>query len=317
MKQQLEGFSYNLDVEIGQKIRSHTYVKATGRTDSNKFYDCYGHHVGGMPVRGSKGSASNAWDRADNYRGKPVWLRSPHHPFEKKKKREDHAGIGKFYGTVGVCHQAANRFLYSVSHDKKRSVIVTNIKIGVLGSIHSVALWGHYGRGHGSRARFFLQIYPAANVLYPEGRDLHSVESLETQLEVASKSSDLDHLDELGLLQGNYMNMIRNGKSPDPDEMVIKEFNLLVKHTIGSFGIDPIVDGITDIQKLMFKSNDEIGNGNLKGADFANAHNDATHGLYQQLAKRIGKDHYKLLFGTDYDDYVVLVDPDIAEVTRQ
>ena len=99
MSDRLEGWSYPVSETIpvsGLKILDHTFVKAPGKGPA--FFDCFGGHAS-PKAHAIAGAAGNGdYSVANCYR---MSLGLP-----------DTAGLG-LYATHGVCHQAANRFLWS------------------------------------------------------------------------------------------------------------------------------------------------------------------------------------------------------------
>lgn len=64
----------------------------------------------------------------------------------KPNDKEDHAGITSWYGRYGVCHQVANRILFSVATDIKLPLLVN----GAHGFWLSHLLYGNYGGSKGN-----------------------------------------------------------------------------------------------------------------------------------------------------------------------
>ena len=131
MADRLEGWAYPLDQTIlGYYIADHAFVKAPN--NGSAYFNCWGGHSGAHQYRVEGGSGDGDYAVANCYRGIPVLGHT------------DTAYI-EAYGLDGVCHKAANRFLYSANPWFGPAVVVTDPIHGVRGGIASVALFGVYG----------------------------------------------------------------------------------------------------------------------------------------------------------------------------
>jgi hypothetical protein len=258
----------------------HTFVKAPNNGPA--YFDCFGGHEDPAQHLVSGATGDGHYSIADCYRESHIL--------------PDTAGL--IYGITGVCHQAANRFLYSSWPWFGRPIVVTDPFKGVRGSILSVALYGTLGVDVG----IFLITYAACYFSCTGER----LENLATPM---PNSNPVGYDEELGSLLAGYIDNVRNGVNLDPFEPIRAEFDLGVKHVLGE---EFVTDKMAELHQALLREKDEIVAANVRGEDLAHRMNDAVNRYLRQLATHLGSDAYRKLIGFDPDVYIVVVDPEIA-----
>ena len=289
MSDRLEGWAYPLDQKVlGYYIADHAFVKAPNNGPG--YFNCWGGHSGAHEYRVEGATGEGNYAIADCYRGIDVLGHT------------DTACI-EAYGVDGVCHQAANRFLYSACPWFGKAVVVTDPWHGVRGGIASVAAYGIYGKSEA----IFLAIYGTCKAK-------HTGLALERPSEVAPTSTPTDYREELGALHANYADSVLRGSAQSPLEHIRSEFELVVRHAIGA---EFVTGKMAELQLVLHKAKDTIAASSARGEDFAHRINDAVNACLGQMATHLGADQYRKLFDLDPDVPLIFVRPEIAAVTRQ
>jgi hypothetical protein len=289
MSDSLEGWAYPLEQTVfGYYIADHAFVKAPNNGPA--YFDCWGAHSGDGEYQVEGGSGGGNYAIADCYRGIDVLGHT------------DTAYI-EAYGIDGVCHQAANRFLYSACPWLGPQVVVTDPFHGVRGGIASVLAYGVYGNTSAS----FLSIYATCKFT-------HTGLSLERPPKAAPKSSTTGYREELGVLLTDYADRTLRGDIPNPFDHIRSEFEIVVKHALGT---EFVTDKIAELQGALLREKKTIAASNAEGEDLANRINDAINSCLGQMATHFGADQYRRLFDLDPDVPLILVRPEIAAATRR
>jgi hypothetical protein len=289
MSDRLEGWAYPLDQTVfGYYIADHAFVKAPNNDPA--YFDCWGGHSGDGQYQVEGGSGDGNYAVADCCRGIDVL------------GHKDTAYI-EAYGIDGVCHQAANRFLYSACPWWGSQVVVTDPSHGVRGGIASVLAYGTYGNSFAA----FLPIYATCK-LQRTGL------SLERPLKATPKSSPAGYREELGVLLTDYADRTLGGNTPNPFDHVRSEFEIVVKYALGK---ESVTGKMAELQGALLREKETIAASNAKGEDFAHRMNDAINSCLRQMATHLGADQYRRLFDLDPDVPLILVRPEIAAATRQ
>ena len=287
MSNHLEGWAYPLNQKVrGYYIADHAFVKAPNNGPA--YFNCWGGHSGAHEYKVEGGSGDGNYALAHCYRGKEV-LGYP-----------DTAYI-EAYGIDGVCHQAANRFLYSATSWRK-PVTVTNLH-GVKGGIASTLLFGTYGK---SVAAFLI--------IYANCKRKCTGLSFEKPSQAASRSVPADFSEELGILHADYAERALSGNAPSPSDHIRSEFEIVVKHGLG---VEFVTDKIAELQTTLLEEKDTIAASSAKGEDFAHRVNETINVSLRQMATHLGAEQYRKLFDLDPDVPLILVRPEIAAATRQ
>ncbi len=289
MSDRLEGWAYPLDQTVmGYYIADHAFVKAPNNGPS--YFNCWGGHSGAHEYKVEGGEGEGNYTLANCYRGIDVLGHT------------DTAYI-EAYGIDGVCHQAANRFLYSACPFWGLPVVVTNPLHGVRGGVASVALFGTYGNS----AAAFLGIYGSCKLRHTELPH-------ERPTGERPESVPASYREELGVLLTDYADKVLSGNTPDPSDYIRSEFEICIKHTLGA---EFITSKIAELQTKLLNEKDSIAASSVKGEDFAHRINDAVNAWLRQMATHLGEDQYRRLFDLDPNVPLILVRPDIAAGTRQ
>lgn len=289
MSDSLEGWAYPLEQTVfGSYIADHAFVKAPNNGPA--YFDCWGGHSGDGQYQVEGGAGDGNYAVEDCCRGIDVL------------GRKDTAYI-EAYGIDGVCHQAANRFLYSACPWWGPAVVVTDPFHGVRGGIASVLAFGTYGNTFAA----FLSIYGTCKLT-------HTGLSLERPPKAIPKSSTTGYREELGVLLTDYADRTLRGDTPNPFDHIRSEFEIIVKHALGT---EFVTDKIAELHGALLREKETIAASNAKGEDFANKINDAINSCLGQIATHLGADQYRRLFDLDPDVPLILVRPEIAAATRR
>ena len=289
MSDSLEGWAYPLEQTVfGYYIADHAFVKAPNNGPA--YFDCWGGHSGDGLYQVEGGSGSGDYAVANCCRGMDVL------------GHKDTAYI-EAYGIDGVCHQAANRFLYSACPWWGPAVVVTDPLHGVRGGIASVLVYGAYGQTFAA----FLAIYGACKFT-------HTGLSLERPPKATPKSSTTGYREELGALLTDYADRTLGGNTPNPFDHIRSEFEIVVKYALGT---ESVTGKIAELHGALLREKETITASNAKGKDFANRINDAINSCLGQMATHLGADQYRKLFDLDPDVPLILVRPEIAAATRR
>jgi len=283
----LEGWAYPLDAKVaGYYIADHTFVKAPNNGPA--FFDCYGGHSGQGEYKVDGGTGNGEYKVANCYRGPDI----------------DLPGVGTVkdtaylvYGVGGVCHQVANRFLYSACPWIGKQIIVTGPK-GCRGGMASALVYGIYGG-----AAPFTPVYAtcrAVSVPAPRLNNSNPDESPETYEDAINK------------LHSELALRAENGNPSDTNEIIRDEFNVAIKYTLGE---EYATNKIDEIHSSLLKEKDAIVGDGFKGKDLADKINDVLNENLRKVASHIGAKEYKKLFGMDPDKPLILVRPELVANT--
>lgn len=288
MAEVLEGWAYPLEQTVfGEYIADHTFVKAPNNGPA--YFDCWGGHSGVGQYKVEGGSGLGNYAIADCCRGPDVL------------GYKDTAGI--VYGIDGVCHQTANRFLYSACPWFGPQVVVTDRSTGVRGGIASVFVYGTYG-----------QSFPIWLPMYGTCKLTHTGLSLERPPKAAPKSGTTGYREELGVLHTDYADRTLSGNIPNPFDHIRSEFEIVVKHALGT---EFVTGKIAELQGALLREKETIAASNAKGEDLAHRINDAINSCLRQMITHLGADQYRRLFNLDPDVPLILVRPEIAAATQR
>ncbi len=286
MSDKLEGWAYPLNQKVlGYYIADHAYVKAPNNGPA--YFNCWGGHSGDHQYQVDGGTGNGNYAMANCYRGPEVMAHT------------DTAYVVP-YGVDGVCHQSANRFLYSACPWVGPAVVVTNPVHGVRGGIASVLAFGVYGH---SLAAFL--------VIYGKCKTDLAAKVVESP---AEESNPQNFFEELGRLHADLADSLLKGNEHDPLKLIRSEFDIVIKHAIGN---EFVTDKIAELQTALFKERISIAESSVKGEDFAHKINDAVNVSLRGMATHLGKDQYRKLFDLDPDVPLILVRPEITAVTRK
>lgn len=198
------------------------------------------------------------------------------------------------YGVTGVCHQTADRFLYSASgYLPKNWVWVWKAK----GYAASHALWGDYGTDW---MIFKTQEYGGCcgkygGVFHPED---------ETSAQESGKGARLSAF---------YHEIEQGSREVSPEELVTESFALLVQEQLGQ-EFEP--GKLSELQRDLLQTRDKIVRSDLRGEEFAHELNGEILEFLERAARHIGPADYETLFGYPPGDKFLLVNPEVAAVTR-
>jgi len=238
-KDTFQGWATPVNIPGVNKLADHTFVYCTNK---KSYFTCMGSSDMKAPdtVLCATLSGSKAFCKADKYRGNTIIISDL--PF-----CHDNAHI--IYGVTGVCHQAANRFLYATdgpgmipSGQRPRGTIGTYLFYGAYGSDFAQFLTLYYSQAY-ARCLFSKLDVTADKVLDPKSLAYKIVSYYQDQYEK-------------GELDANH---------------IIDEMGIIINHCLGTNGVNPIRKEQAEILKeieALFMSHslteEEIGKGNIR-----------------------------------------------------
>jgi hypothetical protein len=226
----------------------HVWVKAgNGAT-----FDCWGGHAPGKVVCSGVGN----YALADCYRC-PLSLPEP------IGFVPDTACIG-FYLEKGVCHQSANRFLYSTG---------VTLPFSVRGYFLSVALYGVYGGTFQ-----FLAVYHACGGAKKDMFSLPSGDPIFEAVRQVHASVDLE--------------------MSDPNEVIVEETAALIRHHLPDFSALDL-DTFKNFQREYLEQKDSVLGSGLQGRELALRFDELCFQVQERLRNFFGDENYVTLMGID------------------
>ncbi|MBA8962427.1 hypothetical protein JOJ86_006770 [Rhodococcus percolatus] len=259
----LEGWA----VETFGKAADHTYVSSP---ENGKYFNCFGGHAGPNPRKIVEGLGNYAI--ADCYR--QSWI------FATPLAGYDTAGI--IYGIEGVCHQAANRFLYSAN---------VTLDLKVSGYWLSTLLYGVYGT---TFRRWLDDWYFPCSSHHPSAADGVS-EPPEHPL--------IERIREI--------HTAANGLPTHTD--LVDETAAVTRY----FAPDVDPEQFRDIQLQYLQERDTLAESGLTGERLAERLNDLGRRMQGDLVARLGPTQYEKLNGVPADVQVDLIEPNARQVVGE
>jgi len=286
MSDVLEGWAIPVSEQVGPlKILDHTFVKAPNNGPA--YFECFSL----TPVHEGKNvrkltSGNGDYSVANCYRLPDVL--------------PDTAGLG-LYATHGVCHQAANRFLYSACGWFDGPTVSD-----AHGYALSFSFYGTYGRPlampfpgppdpNPSPPFGFLMIYAGCKGLAktpPPADDRPEV--AEGLPGIAALHSRL-HTEE---------------GEQDPNKTIDEELRLLVAAHLGA---EFDFCKIREIRGAALSRAHKVATSDLRGAAFADEINAIAVQYLDEMEAHLGEDNHTALFKTTPKERYALVDPRLAE----
>lgn len=289
MTDRLEGWAYPIDITVGGvKIAEHTYVKAPNNGPA--YFNCWGGHSGSGQHALGGASGDGYYKVANCYRGPTVL------------GHEDTGFIT--YGVTGVCHQTANRFLYSAS-GWLSPVTVREAKAYIASSL----VWGDYGNCPtgpfpGDATTFILTIYPGCWLAEPAQAEKAPPEPPSPPTEAQERAA----------FYRNVAAQVVAQRAPRPRDVVTGAFAITARHRLGKDSeLLATVEGLhTGLLDRLAK----VIEGPRKGADFAHEMNTVINEGLSGFEKQLGKEAYSKLFGLAPGEAIALVNPEVTAKTR-
>ena len=272
-------------------LADHTYIKSgKGR----KAWGCWGGRSGGTELRVATGSTKQA---------------------DAVAEPDERAGI-KCYLINGVCHQAANRILFSAGITVR----------GARGYDVSEALFGTYGRPRGPLGTCLSPFNKHAEIT---GDLLEGVETRKTRQQIARKVSALStderkrerkYIKGVLAIYGKDERTLwspRGLRGPDLADFHLKLFMYKAHYSLGSKIDKSLSAKLKDIRMSAewsrMKIEDLFANKEMKASELVNALNNEAILFQEAAANALKANQYKLLFGLKPGDTVVLADPRIVK----
>ena len=244
-------------VPIFDSAAAHTFVgngNPPGSNPPSVYFACWGTSYVQSPWWLPPVCTGNInYDLANCYRDS--WPGSP-----------DTAGIG-IYGVNGVCHQAANCFLYSAN---------VTLNLTVLGYFTSLMLYGVYGN------LYWWQWLPNVYDVCAKKAGLAAPEMLEG---AAAEPSLVDKI------RGLYASYLAQATQPDPHEMLINEAAAVTQHFVPE--ADP--SKYRDLHAEFLNEKDAVIATGITGKALADKLNSLSRQLQGAIAQRVGAELYKKL----------------------
>lgn len=266
----------------------HTYVKCgTGR----KAWGCWGGKVGGAPLHTGQGSTNQA---------------------DAIAEPDERAGI-TCYLINGVCHQAANRILFSAG------ITVASARgYGV-----SEALFGPYGRPRGPLGSCLSPFDRHTTIAgdLTECADTGMGEEMLSAIEPQSANEQRRAKQYIKDVVAIYDRArLKSGMAllaPELEGFSLELFMLKVQYNLGS-GLDKMMsDRLRTIRLSTERSRMKIealfSDKNMEPSEFVQALNNETLIFQDKIADALGTLQYRALFDLDRDERIVLADPSIVE----
>lgn len=273
----LEGWTANINFgNWSTDWADHTWVRSPA---NNQFFDCWGGHDG--PNRRFITSGNGSYNRANCYRCH-IW------PFR------DTAGIG-IYAVDGVCHQTANLFLYTAGR---------TLNFNVRGYWFSVFSYGVYGR---SFPRWLLVPYGTCSMWTPFGaRATALTAGSGDDDDVEVSAADEDPI--IGIVRDVYAPSFSRGKEKHPHELLVEETEKVTTHVLPGINYEKLRRVQLD---YLQKRDDVIARGH-KEQQLAKRLDDLARKVQKDILKIVGTEHYEQLMGVKPDQFLGIVEPDLA-----
>ena len=313
MSDRLEGWSYPLaspDVDAplnlpdaALKLLDHTFVKAPN--NSPAFFNCFGGHTaaGAHALDGASGNGDYAV--ANCYR-LPVTYRVPETSLEKTTP--DTAGLG-VYATRGVCHQAANRFLWSAC-----SLLTGPTIHNAQGYLLSWTFYGTYGRPAecpypgtcpentsgwvGQPPPDFVLLYAGCS---------HPTTKVAAE---PPSAAALPHVRAQSRIVALHQDLHAKKKTPDHNAVADAELKILTDEHLGGAEDFP---KIREIRGRALHRAHVIATSDLRGKAFADEVNAIGVHCLDEMEAHLGAERYSKLFRMAPKERFALVDPQLAE----
>lgn len=273
----LEGWTANIRFDNGWTTdwADHTWVYAPS---NRQYFDCWGSHDG--PGKRRVVSGNGSYNRAHCYRCHiPPTFR-------------DTAGIG-IYAIDGVCHQTANLFLYTAGRV---------LDFSVRGYWFSVFSYGVYGR---SFLRWIVAPYGTCSIWTPwDASAAGPGEGEDDDQEVAP--GDEDPI--INIVREVYAPTFSRGKQKHPHELLIEETEKVTQHTLPDINYEKLRRVQLD---YLQKRDDAIARGH-KEEQLAKRLDDLARKVQKDILKIVGTEHYEQLMGVKPDQFLGIVEPDLA-----
>ncbi|MDD2835935.1 MAG: hypothetical protein PHY05_07270 [Methanothrix sp.] len=270
----LVGMAYKLG-----DLADHTFVYCR---DNGQYFDCFGGHES-LDDRRDICSGVGLYKVANCYRLPMFGL-------------PDTAGVGP-YAVDGVCHQAANRFLFSA---------LTTLNYYVRGYWFSNIVYGTWGKSY---PLWLATIYLPCSI--SQAVSAAPVAPAAMPVAVGANASDL-----FKKIQGVYSSvprLMRGTESRDPEE-IAREISVKDMVAHASFivpELDPIK--ITEIHREFLKERDAVFGEGLKGTALSDKVNSMMKDVQKALADSLDSDTYrKLSGGIEPGETINVVDREIA-----
>lgn len=277
MSDTLEGWAYALDINVhGVHLAEHTYVRAPDNGPA--YFDCWGGHRDPDHPSRKLTYGNGSYAVANCYRGPTL------------DGHKDTAYL--VYGVTGVCHQTANRFLYSASGWLPENwVWVWKAKAYAL----SHTAYGDYGSDWLS----FRDIrYGSCRAKH--GGGLSKDESAGQQ---PGKESGLTAF---------YQGIEKADVSPL--ELVTGSFAALVREHLGA---KFETRKLSELQRDLLQRKDQVAESDLKGEAFAHELNALFLEFQDRAATHLDPADYEALFGYPPGKRVLIVNPEVTAATRK
>ncbi len=289
MSDLLEGWSYPVSETIpisGLKILDHTFVKAPNNGPG--YFNCFGGHESPKAHRLEGASGMGIYAVADCYR-KPAVL-------------PDTAGLG-LYLTHGVCHQAANRFLWSAC-GWFTGPTIHNAQAYYL----SFSMYGTYGRP------LFAppppEPYPPSPEPPPDFAAIYAKCKLLGGTSPVEEDSSAVPKQLHSRITALHQQLHAKRVGHDPNAVINEELRLLVEAHLGAefeFG------RIQEIRNSALKRAHKVATSDLRGQAFANEINAVAVEYLDGMEAHLGSDNYSRLLKIPHRERYALVDPGLAE----
>jgi len=287
----LEGWSYPVSETVyGLNILDHTFVKAP--SNGPAYFNCFGGHAAPQahPLEGASGNGNYAV--ANCYRQPSVL--------------PDTAGLAP-YGTHGVCHQAANRFLWSACGLFSGATVHNAQAYGL-----SFSFYGTYGRPLAAPPPpspwppipepppDFVAIYGACwakaklvgETLWYEKPAPASPQGFEQRI--------------VALHAGIHSKR----EKVDPNAVLDEELRLLIEERLGpKFELAKI----REVRNRALARAHSVATSDLRGRAFADAINGIAVQYQDELEEHLGSENHSQLLSVGPKERYALVDPELAE----
>jgi hypothetical protein len=301
MSDRLEGWSYPLDSPAGNdpaKLLDHTFVKAP--ENGPAFFDCFGGHTaaGAHALDGAAGNGyyavANCYRLPANYFG--------------VKTTPDTAGLG-VYATRGVCHQAANRFLWSAC------TLVSGPTIhNAQGYILSWSFYGTYGRPmdcpypapcYGNVSGWIDQ--PPADFV---GIYAGCSNATTTVAAEPPSAAAPPHVRAQARIIALHKDLHAKKQPPDHNAVADAELKILADEHLGPA---EDVSKIREIRGRVLNRAHIIATSDLRGKAFADEVNAIGVQYLDEMEAHLGPERYSKLLRMTPKERFALVDPQLAE----
>ena len=260
-------------------VADHTFVYCP---DNGQYFDCFGGHDN-PDDRREICSGYGSYNVANCYRLPMGSL-------------PDTAGIVP-YAVDGVCHQAANRFLFSAG---------TTLNYNVRGYWFSNFTYGTYGVSY---PIWLATIYPPCAVK----KAIPVARAPPAPISVAAGAGASDLFKKIQEVYSSVPGMMRGMESRDPAE-IAREISVKDMVAHASFLVPELDPGkITGIHREFLKERDAVLGDGLKGTALSDKVNSMMKGVQKALADSLDSETYrKLSGGIEPGETVDVVDREIA-----